>query len=116
MTNAEAGRTATDRVAWRVWSRALVHLSLLLTAAGALATLTILYIRNAIHADIGLVFVGLVVVHLAQRRRTVARMMSQLAHARPFAERRIRIAGSGPVALVHHAQRLGIRTLGLESR
>jgi hypothetical protein len=42
-----------------------------MTAAGALATLTILYIRNAIHADIGLAFVGLVIVHLAQRRRTV---------------------------------------------
>jgi hypothetical protein len=65
-----------------------------LTAAGALATLTILYIRNAIHADIGLVFVGLVVVHLAQRRRTVARMMSQLARAKSFAERRIRLVAS----------------------
>jgi heme exporter protein D len=65
-----------------------------MTAAGALATLTILYIRNAIHSDIGLVFVGLVIVHLAQRRRTVARMVSQLARARSFAERRIRLAGS----------------------
>jgi hypothetical protein len=78
----------------RTWGRGLVHLGLLLTLAGALATLTILYIRNAIHADIGLVFVGLVVVHLAQRRRTVARMMSQLARARSFAERRIRLAAS----------------------
>jgi hypothetical protein len=76
----------------RAWGRGLVHLGLLLTAAGALATLTILYIRNAVHADIGLVFVGLVVVHLAQRRRTVARMMSQLARAKSFAERRIRLA------------------------
>ena len=72
----------------------MVHFGLLLTTAGALATLTILYIRNAIHADIGLVFVGLVVVHLAQRRRTVARMMSQLARARSFAERRVRLAAS----------------------
>ena len=76
------------------WGRGLVHLGLLLTAAGALATLTILYIRNAIHADIGLAFVGLVVVHLAQRRRTVARLMSQLARAKSFAERRIRLAAS----------------------
>jgi hypothetical protein len=72
----------------------LVHLGLLLTAAGALATLTILYIRNAIHADIGLAFVGLVVVHLAQRRRTVTRMMSQLVRAKSFAERRIRLVAS----------------------
>jgi hypothetical protein len=72
----------------------LVHLGLLLTAAGALATLTILYIRNAIHADIGLAFAGLVVVHLAQRRRTVTRMMSQLVRAKSFAERRIRLVAS----------------------
>ena len=78
----------------RAWARGVVHFGLLLTTAGALATLTILYIRNAIHADIGLVFVGLVVVHLAQRRRTVARMMSQLARARSFAERRVRLAAS----------------------
>jgi heme exporter protein D len=65
-----------------------------LTAAGALGTLTILYIRNAIHADIGLAFVGLVVIHLLQRRRTVARMAFQLARARSFVQRRIRLAGS----------------------
>jgi hypothetical protein len=56
--------------------------------------LTILYIRNAIHADIGLAFVGLVIVHLVQRRRTVARMMSQFARVRSFAERRIRLTAS----------------------
>jgi hypothetical protein len=93
-----AGATAEPfvdpRVSRRTWSRGLVHLGLLLTTAGALATLTILYIRNAIHADIGLVFVGLVVVHLLQRRRTVTRMMSQLARVRSFAERRVRLAGS----------------------
>jgi hypothetical protein len=77
-----------------VFGRGLVHLGLLLTAAAALATLTILYIRNAIHADIGFVFVGLVVVHLMQRRQTIARMFSQFARARRFAERRIRLAGS----------------------
>jgi hypothetical protein len=71
-----------------------VHVGLLLTAAAALGTLTILYIRNAIHADIGLVFVGLVVVHLLQRRRTVGRMISQLVRARPFAGRGLRPAGS----------------------
>jgi hypothetical protein len=94
MTSAEAELTTSVRAKRRVWGRGLVHLGLLLTASGALATLTILYIRNAIHADIGLVFVGLVVVHLLQRRRTVARMMSGLARGRSFAERRIRLAGS----------------------
>jgi hypothetical protein len=85
---------ATDHATRRVWGRGLVHLGLLLTAAGALGTLTILYIRNAIHADIGLVFVGLVIVHLLQRRRTVARLMTQLRRARSFAERRLRLAAS----------------------
>ena len=94
MTTVEPEGTSTARATRRAWGRGLAHLGLLLTAAGALATLTILYIKNAIHADIGLVFVGLVVVHLVQRRRTVARMLSQLARVRSFAERRLRLAGS----------------------
>jgi hypothetical protein len=94
MTDAATEPSPNGQGTRRVWGRGLVHLGLLLTTAGALATLTILYIRNAIHSDIGLVFVGLVVVHLVQRRRTVSRMMSQLARVRSFAERRIRLAGS----------------------
>jgi hypothetical protein len=65
-----------------------------MSAAAALVTLDLLHIRVAIHADVGLAFVGLVIVHLAQRRRTVARMVSQLAGARSSAERRARPAGS----------------------
>jgi hypothetical protein len=64
----------------------------LCTAAASLATLQLLHVRVAYHADVGLAFVGLVVVHLAQRRRTLARMATQLARARVFAERRIRLA------------------------
>jgi len=89
-----ADRFVESHSSRRAWGRGLVHLGVLLTAAGALATLTILYIRNAIHADIGLAFVGLVVVHLAQRRRTVTRMMSQLVRAKSLAERRIRLVAS----------------------
>jgi hypothetical protein len=77
----------------RARSRWIVHLGLLLSAGAALVTLDFLYIRNAIHADIGLVFVGLVVVHLAQRRRTVGRMMSQLVRARSHLKRGIRLTG-----------------------
>jgi hypothetical protein len=62
--------------------------------AGALATLTILYLRNAIHADIGLVFGGLVVVHLGQRRRTITAVVSGILRARPFVAARFRLAGS----------------------
>lgn len=94
MTHTEASTTVRGRSAGHAWSRGIVHLGLLLTVAGALGTLTILYIRNAIHADIGLVFVGLVVVHLLQRRHTVARMVSQLTRVRSFAEWRLRLAGS----------------------
>ena len=94
MASAEVEFAATGNAARRVWGRGLVHLGLLLTVAGALATLTILYIRNAIHADIGLAFVGLVIVHLLQRRRTVTRMLSQLARVRSYAERKLQLAGS----------------------
>jgi len=85
---------AGHRLASRSWLRGLVHLGLLLTVVGALGTLTILYIRNAIHADVGFVFVGLVVAHLLQRRHTVARMMSQLTRVRSLTERGLRLAAS----------------------
>ena len=94
MTSTETDLAVTGRNVRRAWTRGLVHLGLLLTAAGALATLTVLYIHNAIHSDIGLVFVGLVVLHLLQRRHTVSRMLSQATRARSFAERRLRLAGS----------------------
>jgi hypothetical protein len=94
MTGAPAERFADAHSARRVRSRWIVHLGLLLTAAGALVTLDFLHVRIAIHTDIGLAFVGLVIVHLAQRRRTAIRMVSQLSRARSFVERRIRLAGS----------------------
>jgi hypothetical protein len=95
---AEAGasleRSANRRTAWGARSRFAVHLGLLLTAAAALATLQLLHVRNAYHADVGLVFVALVLVHLAQRRRTLARMATQIVRAKAFAERRLRLAVS----------------------
>jgi hypothetical protein len=51
-------------------------------------------VRQAYHTVVGLVFVGLVVVHLAQRRRTIARMATQLVRAKTLVERRIRLAAS----------------------
>jgi hypothetical protein len=65
---------------------------LLGSAAAALGTLQLLHVRVAYHTDVGLVFVGLVVVHLVQRRRTLARMATRIVRARPFAERRVRLA------------------------
>ena len=75
-------RPADRRTARRSLSRWAVHLCLLCSAAAALGTLDLLHVRIAIHTDVGLIFVGLVVVHLAQRPRTLARMATRTARAR----------------------------------
>jgi hypothetical protein len=82
--------------AWRSPSRSrwLVHLGLLLSGAASIGTLQLLHIRVAYHADIGLLFVGLVSVHLLQRRRTLGRLASQLLSVRKLADRRTRLAVS----------------------
>ncbi len=91
-----AGRTlepSADRPStWGARSRFAVHLGLLATAAAALGTLQLLHVRVAYHSDVGLVFVGLVVVHLVQRRRTLARMAKGVVRAKTFVERRTRLA------------------------
>jgi heme exporter protein D len=51
-------------------------------------------VRIAIHTDVGLAFVGLVVVHLAQRRRTLARMATRIPRTGGIARRAIRLAVS----------------------
>lgn len=84
----QGGRRAT----WPLRSRRAVHLGLLLSVAAALGTLQLLHVRDAYHADVGLVFVGLVCVHLFQRRQTLARMAHQLVQSREFRGRRIRLA------------------------
>ena len=73
-----AGRSTASPAGWRTRSRWLVHLGLLACAAAALGTLQLLHIRNAIHADVGLAFAGLVLVHLAQRRHRIAGMFARL--------------------------------------
>ncbi len=85
-----AERRARSRTAWRTRSRWLVHLGLLAFAAAALGTLQLLHIRNAIHADVGLVFAALVIVHLAQRRHRIARMFAQLWRSRRRVARELR--------------------------
>ena len=88
--NGSGNRTS----AWRARSRWAVHVGLLMSAAAALGTLQLLHVRQAYHTVAGLVFVGLVVIHLAQRRRTIARMATQIVRAKTFLERRIRLAVS----------------------
>lgn len=82
---------------WRARARWLVHLGLLLSAAAALGTLELLHIRVAIHTDVGLVFMALVLVHLAQRRHRIARMASQLLRRRPGIVRELRLLASDAV-------------------
>ena len=91
---APLARPADRRTVRRSLSRWAVHLGLLCSAAAALGTLQLLHVRIAIHTDVGLVFVGLVVVHLAQRRQTLARMATQIVRVRSFAARRIRLTVS----------------------
>jgi hypothetical protein len=97
VVGAPAERPARSGTAWRTRSRWLVHLGLLASVAAALGTLQLLHIRNAIHADVGLVFAGLVIVHLAQRRRRIARMLARLGHFRPGLERELRLLASDAV-------------------
>jgi hypothetical protein len=74
-----------------------VHLGLLAFLAAALGTLQLLHVRNAIHADVGLAFAGLVVVHLVQRRHRIARMLAQLMRLRPRVEREVRLLASDAI-------------------
>jgi hypothetical protein len=82
------------RTAWGTLSRFAVHLGLIVSVAGSLGTLQLLHVRVAYHTVVGLVFVGLVVVHLVQRRHTIARMASQIVRNREFFRRRARVAFS----------------------
>ncbi|MGP0029209.1 MAG: hypothetical protein ACLPVF_01745 [Acidimicrobiales bacterium] len=90
-------RPARSETTWRTRSRWLVHLGLLLLLAAALGTLQLLHVRNAIHAIVGLAFAGLVVVHLAQRRHRIARMVATLMRLRPRFEREMRLLASDAI-------------------
>ncbi len=90
-------RRARSRTAWRLRSRWLVHLGLLVFAAAALGTLQLLHIRNAIHADVGLAFAGLVIVHLAQRRHRIAGMFTRLWGSRRRVARELRLLASDAI-------------------
>ncbi len=92
-----AGRRARSQNAWRIRSRWLVHLGLLVFAAAALATLQPPHIRNAIHADVGLVFAGLVVVHLAQRRNRIAVMLARFRGLHRRVARELRLLASDAI-------------------
>src|ERR1700722_7833337 len=94
---ARGERPGRSRTAWRARSRWLVHLGLLTLLAAALGTLQLLHIRNAIHADVGLAFAGLVLVHLGQRRHRIAGMFTRLWDFRRRVGRELRLLASDAI-------------------
>jgi hypothetical protein len=70
-----------------------VHLGLLVAFAASLATVTLIT-EGWPHLVVGLAFVALAVVHLVQRRHTVARLLGNLGRARTWFGRPGRLAWS----------------------
>ncbi len=77
----------------RSQARFAVHLLLLATFAASLATVTLIT-EGTPHLVVGLAFVALVGIHVAQRRHTVARLIGNLGRARTWFRRRGRLAWS----------------------
>ena len=77
--------TVVDRshASARARSRWTIHLAMLITFIVALVPLLLFGVnpRVTVHVVIACVFFGLVIVHLAQRRHTLRRLIAQLAHA-----------------------------------
>jgi hypothetical protein len=74
-------------------ARWVVHVLLLALFAASLATVTLIT-EGWPHLVVGSVFVALVVVHVVQRRHTVARLLGNLGRARTWVRRRGRLAWS----------------------
>lgn len=74
-------------------ARFLVHLVLLATFAASLATATAIT-EGWPHLVIGSAFVGLVLIHVAQRRHTVVRLLGNLGRPLTWVKRRGRLAWS----------------------
>ena len=72
-----------NRASGRARSRWAVHLALLITVIVALMPLLMFGFnpRVTVHIGIACAFLGLVVVHLAQRRHTLRRLIAQLGRA-----------------------------------
>jgi hypothetical protein len=71
------------RASGRARSRWAVHLALLITVIVALVPLLLFHVgpRVTVHVVIACVFLGLVIVHLVQRRHTLSRLITQFARA-----------------------------------
>jgi hypothetical protein len=80
----------------RMWTRFAVHLLLLASFAASLATVTLIT-EGWPHLMVGLAFVALVGLHVAQRRHAVARLLGNLGRIRSSFRRRGRLAWSDVV-------------------
>lgn len=74
-------------------ARFVVHLLLLATFAASLATVTVIT-EGWPHLVVGSAFVALAILHVVQRRHTVARLLGNLPRARTWFRRRGRLAWS----------------------
>jgi hypothetical protein len=84
----------------RVRNRWLVHLWLIVTFVAAPLAWLFTHHNVTIHIALALAFFGLVVVHLAQRRRTTVRLAAQFAHLRSWFKPRGRLALSDLILLL----------------
>ena len=80
----------------RMRARFAVHLLLLAAFAASLATVTLIT-EGLPHLVVGLAFVALAGLHVAQRRHTVARLLGNLGRVRTSFRRRGRLAWSDVV-------------------
>ena len=80
-------------------ARWLVHLSLIATFAASLATV-VLTPEGTLHLVVGLAFVALAGIHVAQRRHTVTRLLGNVGPARTWVTRRGRLAWSDVILAV----------------
>jgi hypothetical protein len=80
----------------RMRERFVVHLLLLATFAASLATVTLIT-EGWPHLVVGAAFVALAILHVVQRRHTVARLFGNLGRARTWLRRRGRLAWSDVV-------------------
>ncbi len=80
----------------RMRARFAVHLLLLATFAASLATVTLIT-EGWPHLVVGSAFVALAILHVVQRRHTVARLFSNLGRVRTWFRRRGRLAWSDVV-------------------
>lgn len=88
-----------QRSSRRVQQRFVVHLCLLAALAASLATATLIT-EGLPHLVVGSAFMGLVLIHIVQRRHTVVRLAASLGRPLTWFKRRGRMAWSDLVLIL----------------